>query len=516
MSAVASRRRDALLASASGVVFASTSPPTDLTLGVFVGLALFAASLEDVAEQPAHTVALRGFLFGLGANLVALRFVPEVVVRFTPLPFAAAVLALVLLAAGQSVPWVLGALAMREVRTRLHAPSWLAFATAIYVATFVPAIFPWTPAGGVARWPLLLQGAEVVGERGVSFVFAAVSALVATGGVRAWRLRRATREVVTPLVAATLLVASLLAFGLLRTRQVAEARARAKVATVALLQPGFDAHDRWDEGRAATMIDRLTKLTRAAEARGAELTVWPESAYPYTIARRSRRAPTGAKAVLQDGVRGPVLTGAYMSAGQGLGTNAAFLATADGAISAPYEKRHLLWFGETVPLADVFPWLRRVFARGTGLVPGTEHVLFETGAIRAAVLNCYEDTLPAAGREAMAVGPNLLVNVTNDAWFSGSSEGELHLRLAVLRAIETRRDLVRAVNEGPTTFVDATGRILARYDAPLPGPLLVRPALLEGPLSPYARLGDALPVVLLGAALLGIAAGARRRNTSRA
>ena len=97
--------------------------------------------------------------------------------------------------------------------------------------------------------------------------------------------------------------------------------------------------------------------------------------------------------------------------------------------------------------------------------------MFVAGPIRAAVLNCYEDTLPAAGREAMERSPNLLVNVTNDAWFAGSAEGELHLRLAVLRAIETRRDLVRAVNQGPTTFVDAAGRVRARYDLPMPGTL---------------------------------------------
>ena len=97
----------------------------------------------------------------------------------------------------------------------------------------------------------------------------------------------------------------------------------------------------------------------------------------------------------------------------------------------------------------------------------------------------------------MERSPNLLVNVTNDAWFAGSAEGELHLRLAVLRAIETRRDLVRAVNRGPTTFVDATGRV-ARA---------LRPRRCRATLSDdaraardaatlYARSGDA-PLVLL-------------------
>jgi apolipoprotein N-acyltransferase len=203
-----------------------------------------------------------------------------------------------------------------------------------------------------------------------------------------------------------------------------------------------------------------------------------------------------------------------MSAGHGLGTNAAFLAAGDGTLSEPYEKRHLLWFGETVPLADVFPWLRRVFARGTGLVAGDRAVRFEAGPIRAAVLNCYEDTLPEAGREAMATLPNLLVNVTNDAWFAGSAEGELHLRLAVLRAVEARRDLVRAVNRGPTSFVDAAGRVVARVDDGFPSPLLVTPALLDGAPTAYMRLGDAPGVVLLAAAFAGIFVATKRRGRS--
>jgi apolipoprotein N-acyltransferase len=86
--------------------------------------------------------------------------------------------------------------------------------------------------------------------------------------------------------------------------------------------------------------------------------------------------------------------------------------------------------------------------------------------------------------------PNLLVNVTNDAWFAGSAESELHLRLAALRAVEERRDLVRAVNFGPSTWVDAAGRVRARWEPPLAGPLMTQPALVEGPPTLYARLGD--------------------------
>ena len=164
-----------------------------------------------------------------------------------------------------------------------------------------------------------------------------------------------------------------------------------------------------------------------------------------------------------------------------------------------------------MPLSDWFPWLRKVFSRGTGLDAGHESVVFVTGPIRAAVLNCYEDTLPEAGREAMEGSPNLLVNVTNDAWFAGSAEGELHLRLAVLRAIETRRDLVRAVNKGPTSFVDAAGRVRARYDLPMAGTLRVEPALLSGPPTLYARFGD-YPLVLLALASVLVPYATKRRG----
>ena len=119
------------------------------------------------------------------------------------------------------------------------------------------------------------------------------------------------------------------------------------------------------------------------------------------------------------------------------------------------------------------------------------------------VLNCFEDTLPAAGREAAAVSPNLLVNVTNDAWFAGTAESAYHLLLSRLRSVELRRDLVRAVNYGPTTWVDAAGRVEADIRGDTPGLLETHPALLDAPRTPFARWGD-WPV----AALLAVVAAA--------
>jgi apolipoprotein N-acyltransferase len=442
--------------------------------------------------------------------------------RFTPLPHALGWLALALLSAGQALPWAIGggvgwflAAPERDAPT----PRWRAFALGVYLATLVPAIFPWTPAGGLAGWPVLLQTAELVGERGTSFLVAAACGLLVDAMLLAGRARPlapATR----PLAAAVAVAVVLLTYGRSRMASIARARDAAPHARIALLQPDFDPVFHWEKRRSEEMLDRLSVLTRNAEREGALLTVWPESAYPYTLPHGTDRSPQGSRAVLQPGVRGPVLTGLAMNVGGGLSTNSAILVEPDGTIGPSYDKRHLLWFGETVPMADTFPVLRHVFARGVGIEPGREAVAFQAGPVRAAVLNCYEDTLPLAGREAMAVEPNLLVNVTNDAWFTGSAEGELHLRLAVLRAIETRRDLVRAVNRGPTTWVDAAGRVRMRHEG-LPGagpspPLLADAALLQTPPTLYVRAGDVPLATLLVVALGSVWLRARARRRSAA
>ena len=167
-------------------------------------------------------------------------------------------------------------------------------------------------------------------------------------------------------------------------------------------------------------------------------------------------------------------------------------------LSEPYDKMHRMWFGEMVPLEDSIPWLRKAFARGVGLRAGERQVAFDVPPVRLAVLNCLEDILPDAGREAMQVTPNLLVNLTNDAWFAGTAESSYHLLLSRLRSIELRRDLVRAVNYGPTTWIDATGRIVAEIPGDAPGMLATHPALLERPFTPYARWGEWPLTVLLG------------------
>ena len=258
--------------------------------------------------------------------------------------------------------------------------------------------------------------------------------------------------------------------------------------------------------------------------------MWPEAAYPYPVGHEERRVPTGGRAILGDGVRGPILAGlitldppvrAPSGAVERNSYNSATIVLPDGSVEPPYDKLQLLWFGEMVPGGAQIPWLRRLFQRSGGLIPGDAPRALDLPAppsggpaAHMAVLNCYEDTLPDLGRRLdVALTPGLLVNITNDAWFEGTAEPELHARLGAMRAIELRLDLVRAVNLGVMSWIDAAGAVRARYAASQPGTLLATPAVRPPTLTVYARWGDAPLLIALATASLAFA---WRSRTARA
>jgi apolipoprotein N-acyltransferase len=508
----ASRPGAALVA---GAVFACAAPPTNWYPALWLGMAGLAYLVDEAQGFPlvrARRFILIGVAFGTGANLVAFRFVPTVIRTFTDLPWVAALLALLLLAMEQGIRW--GAAAwIHGVLARRGVPSAWAFATGVFAGTFVPAVFPWSAAGGVTPVPAMIQLADTIGERGVTFVMALSAGLLASAVAAV--LAKSRRAALLRLAGAAAIPLVTFVEGRARMLGVESTRRQASTAKIALVQPSTDPHDRWDPTRAPLILARLTQATLRAEHGGAELTVWPEAAYPYPVGHLTRRCPVGSYALLPFGVRGPILAGFVMTGAHGDMTNSAAICLTDGALTKPQDKVHLLWFGETIPWLDRLPWVRARVTRGVGLVAGEEIVLQRAGKVRASVLNCFEDTLPDAGREAMGPRPNLLVNMTNDAWFAGSAESELHLRLAALRAVESRRDLVRAVNEGVTSWVDAAGVVRARLEGGgSPDVLFADAALLETDATLFDRFGDVPLAALLAASIAGAWWRARRRQLS--
>jgi apolipoprotein N-acyltransferase len=172
-----------------------------------------------------------------------------------------------------------------------------------------------------------------------------------------------------------------------------------------------------------------------------------------------------------------------------------------------YDKMFPVAFGETVPLADRFPILYRLTPLPAGLTAGLEPVVATVAGLRVAPTICYETALPGAirgvvNRSAVAgARPDILVNLTNDGWFWGSSELDMHLASGIFRAVEVRTPLAIAANTGFSAVIDGCGRLLERGPRRATGTIraAVHP---DGRTSPWLLAGPVPTATAAGLLLL--------------
>jgi apolipoprotein N-acyltransferase len=245
----------------------------------------------------------------------------------------------------------------------------------------------------------------------------------------------------------------------------------------------------------------------AAETRPAAI-VWAETAAPCYV----RRDPT-CRARLEQFVdeRGvPLVTGTPDALRLPDGTrrlaNAAVVVTPGRGLTGSYAKVRLVPFGEAIPYQERVHFFTRFdfgeadFVRGSGFTP------VAVGDDTAGVMICFESIFPQIGRAYAAAGARYLINITNDEWFGTSGGPYQHAQMAIARAIETRRGLVRCANTGVSFVVDRAGRV--RDATALFVPAVVRaPVELGNGRTLYARVGDLLPVLACGATALAAFAG---------
>jgi apolipoprotein N-acyltransferase len=188
--------------------------------------------------------------------------------------------------------------------------------------------------------------------------------------------------------------------------------------------------------------------------------------------------------------------------------NSALWIQPNGRIGGRYFKVHLVMFGEYVPFSRLVPWLANVTPIGQGLTPGTGPSSFEVQGFRLAPSICFESTVPhlirrQVRRLAAETGhaPDILVNITDDGWFWGSSILDLHLACAVLRAVELRRPFLVAANTGISAHIDGNGRVLERLPHRREGFILAA-VPRDGRFSFYERWGDLFAGACLAATIL--------------
>ena len=183
-----------------------------------------------------------------------------------------------------------------------------------------------------------------------------------------------------------------------------------------------------------------------------------------------------------------------------------------GGVLGHYNKRILMPFGEYIPFASWFPWIYSFVPQSSGMSSGEGPSIFAIDdERRVGQLVCYEDLSAVMARETTAAGAGALVNILNDAWYGDSAAPYQHQALALWRAVENRRTLLRASNSGVTSVIDPTGKVVQEgglfseetIDASVP--------LLDME-SIYTRIGDVFAWICVFLSVLSIIVAMTRKQ----
>ena len=351
-------------------------------------------------------------------------------------------------------------LKLSKERTRyplvfLAPPLWILFE---FIRTYLFTGFPWSLLG-YSQWRniSLIQISSITGVYGVSFLIIMVNAAISDFAFSK------TKKHLRNLVFAILIIGGIVVIGervistpfrhIVGTEQAGEDEPD-KI-KISVIQGNIPQNVKWDEKYEKEILDIYVELSmKAGESTNPSLIIWPETSYPGYIDENLElfRKIEG----LSSHIKIPLLIGG-LNFENDKDYNSAFLILPDGVIKQTYNKLHLVPFGEYTPLKKIFFFLDNTTPQIGSFNKGKEYTIFKIKN-RFAVFICFEDLFPDLARRFTKEGAEFLVIITNDAHFHESPGLWQHFTHSVFRAVENRRPVVRAANNGISGFIDSYGR----------------------------------------------------------
>ena len=451
-----------LAAAATGSAMWISAPDWDIWwLALFGWVPL----LWAIHDRPPKHAFVYGWISGFVSVFVGFFWMSELLTRFAGFGLgpAAAITGLFALLLG--LQWAFPAWITARLRAQTGRRTWLIFPMAwafVELLQSTISIFPVHMALSWAWQPLWIQTAEIGGAMTVSFVMVAINAAL-WELLQPW-LERREFDRKAAIIAAAWLV-GVPAYGWIRIEQVQAQMAEAPKLDIGVVQGNFGIETYATPGMKPIILRELQRVTAALQREGADVVVWGETAYPYSRFARQHETDLGSKDPrrIQRDFDVPVIVGLVTrdaTRQNPYAWNTAWVLDADGRWGDRYDKNYPLMFGEAAPPGIDPEWYLDKIPSASHLNRGDGAAAIEAAGYRFGALICYEDILGAFTREVANERVHAIVNLTNDSWFGKTREQSEHLGLAVYRAIEHRKALLRSVNAGISAYVDPTGQVV--------------------------------------------------------
>ena len=451
--------------------------------------------------------------FGLVFHLAAFYWLKDTLILFGGFPQIIACFLFLLYCAVSTIQFAAVAQLTKifKKNIRLDAAA-LAFPAAWFLGEFfIPRLFPWSLIHPLISWEWFSRMASYCGEAPLTLLFLWWCQVL----VRTVRRKKFNRRLSTAFAAS---IAAVWILSALRSSVLESELSSAPKIKIGMVQGNLSTRQKGDVQSLSANLETYREVSRRVIEEGSQLVIWPESVMnqwtPETAknVRESRfdPFPNNSVPLLYGGLSFRPKSSNELRGTQQLGAdddalfkkfNSALAIDRNGVMLGKYHKRVLMPFGEFMPLSETFPWVKEIsphtgdFSVGD-LIDPIKFPLGDSG-VEYSVSNliCYEDLIPALGREAVNHGAQLLVNLTNDAWYGDTSAPIQHHLLAAWRSIETGRYLLRSTNTGFTAVVDPHGQTVSGLPIFIAGSLSAEVSLLSG-ITLYSRCGDLISWLL--------------------
>jgi len=515
-------RKTIVLAAFGGLLLTVSFPKAGLEWLAWVALVPLFVSISRLSPGRVFRI---GLVAGFAHYLTLLYWLAYTMQHYGHLPFYISVPALVLFSLYLGLfpavfAWLLARFARGPIVCMAAIPVfWVSLE---FVRSFLFSGFPWELLGH-SQYPniSLIQISDIAGVYGISFLIALANGAVFMAYLclkgDTWQGKPVSKQTAAVSILVFMAVfCAVWGYGKWRVGKIDSAIAEAPSMKVTVVQGNIDQLIKWKKEFQTATTQKYVDLSFAAQTAGSELVVWPESATPFHWGHNqplTRMVKNGIKKV---GTH--FLIGSPTAEGKPKDWNffnSAYLFGPTAQILGRYDKVHLVPFGEYVPLRGIFPFGKIVEHVGD-FQSGEAGRTLEMGDVKLGAQVCYEIIFPELCRAMAKNGANLLVNITNDAWYGITSAPYQHFSITIFRAVENKRSLVRSANTGISGFVDPAGRVIAQtaifQDAVLSRAVPVMP---ESEMTVYTKYGDWFAAVCVAASfviIIGIEINRRKKS----